>query len=325
MLYSLKTPKRRIETPDGANFYNDFSNTLHMEKGNVSMALALNLGTTNWTVSDSDELAFFMPCEADTQLAIIDPIRRKRIYQTPASAQLNLINVLLTKDAFYAYVPGLLLRGIRDEHGVLLRKGIRSVDLGAGYLFQLEDNGILTYTKRGTCSVFSYDPVTRQTAEKRSPKRMWEVLFSADFLPEYMPPFTGARFPSIPELCEAFANAASDHKVSDVGVRVYALLSYLRQFEADTADVLDRLMALDWELQYSALINEPFPSVLLLQTIFRYKSPNEIPNTRLMHRKVMRWSRSFELNKSFAKQARPVNSGMFEDVRVDPAKYMNAL
>lgn len=66
MLLSLKTPKQRQVTPSGAVFYNDFDNTLHSELGSEHMALALNLGTYNWTVSKSDELAFSPGISYDT-------------------------------------------------------------------------------------------------------------------------------------------------------------------------------------------------------------------------------------------------------------------
>ncbi len=314
MIYSLRTPKQRIETPSGAIFYNDFANTMHMERGEEALALALNLGTSNWTVSDKDELAFFMPYEGETRLVVIDTVTKQRKVMPVFPEKYNIIDLLITKTNFYAAIPGLLTVGNRAEDGTFIWQGMKAIDLGAGYRFTLEDDGRLAYTKRGTCSVFRYDPVTRKKEETPTPKRLWEMLFNHDFMPEYMPAFPGGGFPSISEFCDAFAEVASDHNVVDVGVRVYALLAFLRQFDVDTADVLDRLLAIDWELQYSQLIDEPFPSLLLFHKLFDYKSPEEIPKTKMMHRKMVRWSRIFETGKDFAKRARVVRSSQFEEI-----------
>ena len=60
MIPSLRTPKQRIELPSGTAFFNDFANTLHMNRGeDESYALAVNVGKVNWTVSEKDELIFF--------------------------------------------------------------------------------------------------------------------------------------------------------------------------------------------------------------------------------------------------------------------------
>jgi len=316
MLPSLKTPKRLVELPGGVQYYNDFGNTLHARFGERDIGLAVNLGTANWTVSPRGEAAFLMPSERGIQLVILDPIRRTRLFQGPSPEKFTLINLLLCEDSFYAAVPGMLLRGRRDERGALLWTGLRALDMGAGYLFQREDDGVLAYTKRGTCDVFRYDPATGKTDRAPTPERLWQVLFSADFLPDYMPPFSGRGFPGISEFCDAFAAVAAEHHVSDVGVRVYALLSYLRSFDADTAEVLNKLLALDWELQYSALIDEPFPSLLLLHELYRYKAPEEIPVRKLMHRKVIRWSRLYETDVRRVRQARPVRTEGFEDITV---------
>lgn len=316
MLPSLKTPKRRVELDNGVNFYNDFSNTLHVVMDGHDEGLAVNLGTSNWTVSPRGELAFFMLSEAGKKLVILDPVRKTRLMQAPPPEKFELINLLLCEETFYAAVPGILLHGKRDENGALLWTGMRAVDMGAGYLFQLEEDGRLSYTKRGTCDVFRYDPADRRTASAPTPKRLWEVLFASDFHPDYMPAFSGEGFPKISEFCDVFAEVAAGHKVSDVGVRVYALLSYLRPFRAETAELLNKLLALDWELQYSALIDEPFPSLLLLHEIYQYKNAAEIPTRKAMHRKIIRWSRMFETGKRFAAQARPVRGLDYTDVNV---------
>lgn len=314
MIYSLRTPKQRIETPTGANFYNDFGNTLHMERDRENLALAVNLGKSNWTVSEKDELVFFMLHQDEPRLALIDTVTKQRKILPVNTEQYNIIDLLITADRFFASIPGLLVMGKRAEDGTFLWKGVKAIDLGAGYLFTLEDDGRLAYTKRGTCSVFRYDPKTGKKEETPTPKRLWDMLYNHDFMPEYLPPFPGGGFPSIAQFCDSFAEVAAAHNVKDVGVRVYAVLAYLRQFDVDTADVLDRLLAIDWELQYSALIDEPFPSVLLLHKLFQYKTPEEIPVTKLMHRKMTRWSRLFETDKTYARQARFVKSAEFEDV-----------
>ena len=69
-----------------------------------------------------------------------------------------------------------------------------------------------------------------------------------------------------------------------------------------------------WELQYSALIDDPFPSLLLFHKLYEYRTPEEIPKTRMLHRKMVRWSRIFETKKDFAKRANIVRSSMFEEV-----------
>lgn len=305
MIYSLRTPKQRIETPT-ANFYNDFGNTLHAERAGENLALAVNLGTSNWTVSDKDELVFFMKDAEDIRMALIDTVTKERRFLPKAPEQYNIIDLIITAERFYASIPGVLLTGKRDSDGSFIWKGIRTIDLGAGYLFTLEDDGRLAYTKRGTCGVFRYDPQTGKKEETPTPKRLWDMLYNHDFMPEYLPPFPGGGFPSIAELCDSFIEVAAAHHVKDVGVRVYALLAYLRQFDVDTADVLNRLLALDWEMQYSELIDEPFPSILLLHRLYQFKTPDEIPVTKLLHRKMTRWSRIFETDKSYARQARMV-------------------
>jgi len=316
MIPSLRTPKRRVETADGANYYNDFSNTLHVALGDCDSGLAVNLGTSNWTVSTKGELAFLMPSDTGTQLVTIDPVRRCRMFQPSQTERFDIVNLLLGEDAFYAAVPGMLLAGKRDDAGVLQWAGMRAIDMGAGYLFQLEDDGRLAYTKRGTCDVFRYDPKTGRTEAAPTPKRLWQVLFSADFMPDYVPEFNGKAFPEISEFCDVFAQVAASHKASDVGVRVYALLSYLRLFNADTAEMLNKLLALDWDLQYTALINEPFPSLLLLHELFKYSDLGEIPVRKLMHRKIIRWGRIFETDKKFCSRARPVRLDGYTDVHV---------
>lgn len=313
MLLSLKTPKRRIATASGGVFYNDFSNTLHAELGGGHSVLALNLGTSNWTVSARDELAFFMPSDTGTQLVIADPAARRRLFQSSWPENLEPIDLLLLRDTFFAAVPGMLVEGPRGEDGRLLWTGLRCIDRGAGYLMRLTDDGRLCYTRRGACDIFTYDPATRRTEGTPSPERLWQVLFSRSFAPDYMPPFPGGGFPSMEEMCGIFAAQAGTHRVSDAGVRVYALLSYLRELDAPVPELMDLMMSLDWQLQYSALIDEPFPSLLLLQEIYRCKSPEDIPRTKLMHRKLMRWSRMFETGRDFARRARIVRSDGFED------------
>lgn len=314
MLLSLKTPKRRIATGSGAIFYDDFNNTLHADLGGGNMALALNLGTGNWTVSERDELAFFMPSDTGTQLVMIDPANRRRLFQSPGPEHFELIDLLLCAGRFYAAVPGMLVEGQRGADGALLWSGVRCVDRGAGYLMSLTDDGRLCYTKRGSCRVFAYDPKTRRTEGAPSPERLWQVLFSRSFLPDYLPPFDGGGFLCVEELCSLFARQAEEHRVSDVGVRVYALLSYLRGLDVPTAELMDLMLALDWQLQYSALIDEPFPSLLLLQEIYKYKDAGSLPRQKLMHRKLIRWSRQFETGKDFARRARCVRVDGFEDL-----------
>lgn len=313
MLLSLKNPKHRVITASGAVFYNDFSNTLHAELSDEHIALALNLGACNWTVSERDELAFFMPSDNGIRLVIIDPASRRRLFQSSWPENLEPIDLLLRRDSFFAAVPGMLVSGPRGDDGRLLWTGLRCVDRGAGYLMRLTDGGLLSYTKRGTCGVFTYDPEARRTEESSSPERLWQVLFSRSFLPDFQPPFPGGGFPSMEELCLLFVAQAAEHRVSDVGVRVYALLSYLRGLDAPVPELMDLMLSLDWQLQYGALIDEPFPSLLLLQEIYRCKSAQEIPRAKLMHRKLTRWSRMFESGKDFARLARPVRSEGFSD------------
>ncbi len=316
MIYSLRTPKQRMETPSGANFYNDFGNTLHLERDGENEALAVNLGTSNWTVSDRDELVFFTKDGEKTELVILDTVTKEKKILPPPPEQYKIIDLLITKDRYFASIPGLLLTGSRAEDGSLMWTGVKTIDLGAGYRFTLEDDGRLAFTKRGTCDVIRYDLRTRKKEDTPTPKRLWEMLFNHDFMPEYMPPFPGGGFPSIAELCDSFAEVAGAHHVADVGVRVYAVLSYLRQFKADTAEVLNKMLALDWELQYSALIDEPFPSILLLHNLYGFKTVEEIPDTKMMTKKMMRWSRLFETDKSYARQARIVRSLKYEEVRL---------
>lgn len=313
MLLSLKTPKQRLVTPSGAVFYNDFGNTLHAELPGESIALALNLGTCNWTVSEADEPAFFMLSDMGAQLVIIDTAKRRRLLQNNWPENLEPIDLLLTRTAFYAAVPGMLVSGHRDEDGALLWEGLRCVDRGAGYLMSLTDTGQLSYTKRGTCSVFTYDPVTCKTEEAPSPERLRRALFSHCFQPDYLPPFSGSGFPRVEELCDLFAAHAAAHKVTDVGMRLYALLSYLRGFGAPAQELAELCMALDWQMQYCALIDEPFPSLLLLQDIYKYRLADELPRVQLMHRRLTRWSRLFETGKDFARRARVVRSNEFEN------------
>lgn len=79
---------------------------------------------------------------------------------------------------------------------------------------------------------------------------------------------------------------------------------------------MNKMLALDWELQYSALIDEPFPSILLLHNLYGFKTVEEIPDTKMMTKKMMRWSRLFETDKSYARQARIVRSLKYEEVRL---------
>lgn len=314
MIYSLRTQKQRIETPSGAVFYNDFSNTLHMARGEENHALALNLGTSNWTVSDKDELLFYLPSGDSAGLMLIDTEKKTRRRLPEPPEKFSLIDIIITKDRFFASIPGILVTGNRSAEGDFIWTGIKTIDLGAGYRFTLEDDGRLAFTKRGTCSVFRYDPATGRKEETPTPKRLWEMLFRNDFLPEYMPQFPGGGFPSIPELCAAFEDTAAGHHVRDIGVNAYAMLSYIRRYDADTASVLDRLFALDWQLQYSALIDEPFPSILLLHELYKYRSAEELPVTKMINVKIIRWSRIFETEKKFARQARIVRSKEFTDL-----------
>ncbi len=315
MIPSLRTPKQRIELPSGTAFFNDFANTLHMNRGeDESYALAVNVGKVNWTVSEKDELIFFTFDGENPVLMLIDTVKKTR-KKIAIPEQFNITDIIITADRFFAAIPGLLVMGSRNEEGDLIWKKMRMVARGAGFRFRLEDDGRLAYTLRGTCSVFRFDPQTHKTEETPTPEQLWQMLFRADFKPEYMPDFPGGGFPSIKELTEAFENAAAGHNVTKIGTNAYSMLSYVNHhFEGDTADILDRLFALDWDLQYTALIDEPFPSILLLHKLYQYRSIDELPATRLLAKKITRWSRIFETDRNFARHSRPVRSKEFTDI-----------
>lgn len=314
MLFSLRTPKNRIEMPNGDFFYNDFNNALHAEINGEHTVLAVNLGASNWTISTKGELAFLMPAVGGgIQLVITDPMTKQRVIQKPPP-RFDIYNILLTDDMFFAAVPSMLVAGRRGDNGEPVWSRVRSIDRGAGYLFQTDDGRSLGFTKRGSCSVFQYDTLTGEKTETPDSKRLEQILFTDAFLPSRLPDIQRDIFPSADMLLGVIEKTAAEHKLTDKGVRLYALLAYIRNIRGNSADIFNRLLMADCDLQYSALINEPFPSLPLFQTVFNCKTPEDIRQPKLIPKKLLRWSRLFEADKSFARRSRPVGTNEYREI-----------
>ncbi len=314
MMLSLTTPKRRVVASDGTIFFNDFNDTLHVDLDGVQEPVALNLGTSNWTVSDAAEVAFLFHADGIPCLAIVDPRRHTRLIQ-PLS-QHKLLNLLLLKDRFVAAIPGYLLVGRRDDRGALSWQGMRALDCGAGFQFQLEDSGLLSYTKRGSCLRFFCDLDNRGTTSAFDPQLLRTILFRQSFAPAYLPELTEEDC-TPPRLLSIFRDAAAHHGATDAGLRLFALLSLLEQQGWRDRDTLPDLVALDWELQYSSGLDQPFPTMPLLRRLMQASDPVQLRPGRLIQTQLLKWSRKFEDGTVIGRWAKPLNRVPYSDIIIE--------
>ncbi len=310
MIDSLRTPKRRVVLPDGTIFFSDFSDTLHVDMQGVQEPIGLNLGTSNWTVSETGEAAFLFRTDDAPCLAIVDPARHTRLFQPLRDR--TLLDLILLERKFYAVIPGYLVSGVRQENGALSWKGMRALDCGAGFRIRLEDSGDLSYTRRGTYLRYRYDPDSRKVDSSFSLQRLWDILFRQAFAGDYRPALPEDGACSIPSLLLVLRREAAAHPLNDTGVRLYSLLSLLEREGAGT-DTLLNLVGLDWKLQYSEGLDEPFPTLPLIQQLFQAEDPAALEPGKLYQKKVVRWSRQHEDDARLGRWSKPLNAAAYED------------
>lgn len=315
MILSLGTPKRRVTTPDGAIFFNDFNNTLHVDLHGVQEPVALNLGTSNWTVSQRGEVAFVFHADGIPCLAIIHPASHTRLFQQ--LSRHKLLDLLLLEDRFVAAIPGYLVTGQRNEDGSLSWKRMRALDCGAGFRFQIEDDGTLSYSKRGSSLRYLYDLDSRTASAVFDPQHLWNILFSQAFFPAFLPPLPDGFSFSSSDLLDLFRDTAAQHTVSASGLRLYALLSLLERSGQSTLATLQEMVALDWELQYSAGLDEPFPTVPLMDRLFRAPSPAVLHPGKLIQSRLQKWSRTHEDGTAIGVRAKPLNKIPYQDTLLE--------
>lgn len=315
MILSLAAPKRRVTAPDGTIFFNDFNNALHVDLHGVQEPVALNLGTSNWTVSEQGEVAFLFHADGIPCLAIVNPGVHTRLFQQLSHHKL--LDLILLKDRFVAAIPGYLLTGQRNEDGSLSWQRMRALDCGAGFRFRLEDDGLLTYSKRGSCLRYSYDLDTRKTSSVFDPAHLWSILFSQAFFPAFLPELPGEFSFAVSDLLDLFRDTAAHHAVSGSGLRLYALLSLLERSGQNTLSTLQELVALDWELQYANGLDEPFPTMQLMDKLFRAPSPAGLHPGRLIQSQLLKWSRKYEDGTIIGKWAKPINKIPYTDTLLD--------
>jgi hypothetical protein len=308
MLLSLATPKQRVTAANGTVFFNDFNNTLHAEVNGVQEPVALNLGACNWTVSQQGEVAFLFHADGIPCLAIVDPVRHTRLIQQ--LRRHKLLDLLLLEDRFVAAIPGYLLSGRRGERGELCWQGMRALDCGAGFRFQVEDGRLLTYAKRGSCLRYRLDLTDGGRSAAFDQSRLWDILFRQAFAPDFRPPAPETPPENAAQLLDLFRSAAREHTVTDSGARLLALLTLLPQADLDRVGVL---IALDWEMQYTGGLDEPFPTLGLLNRLLRADDPAQLAPRKLNQSQLLKWSRSFEDGTGVGRWAKPIQRVPYTD------------
>lgn len=311
MLLSLKTPKRRAVTGSGVIFYNNFSSALLADAGGEQLPVALHTGAGSWTVSGAGEAVLLINGARGQEVVIIDPIKRTRLFQK--SQRFETLDLLLTRDRFAAAVPGLLLAGKRADNGGLDWSGARAIDRGAGYLFGADGDGTLCFTKRGSCRRYRYDFDGGGVRSEPDNELMWKTLFKDAVTPPVSPALPAEYDFSPASLPEQFRSAVRGGAVSDAGIRLLALFQLMDRRGAGGFDLLENLIALDFELQYSNLLNGPFPSLPLMQRLLDSDAPFELRPGRLLDRKLLRWSRKFESAASSPVQVKTIGDELYSD------------
>lgn len=315
MLQSLTTSKRRVVTSEGTVFFLEFYDSLHVELNGRQEPVALNLGTCNWTVSDAGEVAFFFYHDDEPYLAIVNPARRTRIFQS--LRQHRLLDLLLLKDRFIAAIPGYLVVGQRTAEGALSWTGMRAIDCGAEFHFWLDDSNVLCYSKRGSCMRHTYDLTTRQTGAAFWPARLRRILYRAAFSPAYLPDFPENQ-PITPALAlDLLQDAAREHQITDAGLRLFTLLTLLNQLPGAGLEDLFTLVRMDWTMQYGHELDEPFPTMALVQKLFSVSSVQELVPGKLIQPQLMKWSKKFECSAVIGKRSKPINQVSYTDLRID--------
>lgn len=313
MLPSLTMPKQRIEPSAEQIFYNDFNNTLHVEENNNTLALALNLGPGNWTVSDAGEVAYFLSRENEQYIVIDAPGKKTRLIQKK-SAPLFL-NLLLTRDGFYAAIPGYLLQGKRLESAALDFMGMRAIDCGAQFMFRLEDDGRLSYTKRGSSLRYYFSSADRKKTTAADPKTIWRIAFYDSFVDGFIPTMPPEFDGSFSALREAFQAAAKNHKISDCGTRLFAILS-MPCFSSGTAETFEMLLNIDWFSQYTNCSNNFFPSARLFDILFTTTDTQTLLPQKTVVAKMLKWSKKYENALAIGQRAKPLNGENFKTIEL---------
>lgn len=315
MLQSLITPKRRVVTPDGTVFFLEFYDSLHVEVEGRQEPVALNLGTCNWTVSDAGEVAFFLQRDDGPYLAIVDPARRTRVLQSLRKHRL--LDLILLPGRFVAAIPGYLVVGQRTPEGALSWSGMRAIDCGAEFRFSVDEGQVLSYSKRGSCMRHSYDLNTREASAAFWPARLRRILYRQAFVPAFLPDFPEGE-PVTPALAlEVFRTAAAGHTVSDAGLRLFSLLTQLERLPGADLDTLFTLVRMDWTLQYRQELDEPFPTMSLVQKLFTVRQADELAPDKLIQPQLMKWSKKFECAAVIGRRSKLINQVPYTDLTVE--------
>lgn len=321
MNLSLTTPKRRVVTPDGTIFFNEFYDTLHVERsGGTPEPIALNLGSSNWTVSDAGEVAFFCQLDDQPHVVIVHPARRTRILQ-PLTRH-PLLDLLLLEDRFVAAIPGYLVLGRRTPEGALSWTGMRALDCGTEFHFHTEPGPDgkpqLVYAKRGSCLEHTVALDTGEKAEAFSAQRLQRILFRLAFAPVFLPQLS-PEVPTLSGLLELFRQTAQTHpRLTEPGLRLMTLLFLLDRLPGASFDTLSALVRNDAVLQYAKGLDEPFPTMSLLQDLVTVSHAEQIVPGKLIQPQVVKWSRAFECAAVPGRRARLIRKIPYQDIPAAP-------
>ena len=315
MILGLRSAKRQISTESGASFFNDFSNALHSDINGEQIALALNAGTTDWTVSPANEAALLIPHGDSKALVIIDPQKKTRLFQT--FQRLEITDLILTEKKFAVAASGLLISGDRAADGSIQIKGSRGLDRGLGFRLQLEDDGRLSYSKRGSCRRTFVNLETRARETVYDPQLLWNVLFNDIYEKGYVPKMPETDWIDYKKILLFLRHEASIHKLNDYGVRLYSLVAALERSELNAADELEKMIAIDNEIQCKSLINEPFPCHKMLQTVLGSSNVAALKPSSISQVHIMRSVRLFEDMAAQLKNTKLLSSNLFTDTHVE--------
>lgn len=317
VILSLSTPKHRIVTGSGLIFYNDFNNNLHVELDGVETPLALNLGLSNWTVSDTGEVAFMLRDSDGDFLAIVDSVKRTRVFQR--IEKFKLLDLLMVDGRFVGVTSGILLTGSRKENGALNLKGMRTLAMGADFRIQAEESGTIIYTKRGSCRKWKYSLAERKSVSEFEPTLLWDALFANSFK-NWRPKMPKEPLFNADEIQNVLESGALEHEVTEAGVYLLALISLLQRRTEINAELLQSLVDYDWELQYTRRINKPFPTIDLLNSILKATDLTMLRAEKIRYQLLRKWCNEFEKGVAISRWAKPVSNSLFTDIWDDERK-----
>ena len=319
MILSLTTPKRRVTCPDGTIFFNEYYDTLHVDRSGVQEPIALNLGSANWTVSDAAEVAFLCQLDDVPHVVIVDPARRTRATPSPARPRPPAPRPLRAR--LGAAAPGYLVLGRRTPEGALSWTGMRALDCGTEFHFSVDETGAeprLDYSKRGSCQRHSLWLDSGRKEDAFWPERLQRILFREAFSPVYLPPLPEGEL-TLSGLLDLFRETARTHPgLTPPGLRLLALLFLLDRMPGATMDALLTLARNDALLQYAKGLDEPFPTMALMQQTVTLSHAGEIVPGRLIQPQAVKWSRTFEGRTAIGRRARIIRKVPLRDIPVGP-------